>query len=116
MENKEIDAFRQIVRELLDIEMEGDIGQPVKCELPRSLFMTSIHSLKKGKPLSKDEMRRLGEEFLFVLDQNKVRISDEDKKFFSSEKEKHRSWFSSSVMAGARAAQIRHDGVLKYDQ
>jgi len=127
LDKKTVVAFKKIVRRVLDSEREEGVGQLNKCEWPRNLFSSAVHMLRRGESLSEDEIRLLAKEFLSVLDENKIAISDRDRNFFSSsgsnnginEKKKGgRSPLSSSpvVMAGARAAQRWHDGVLKHDQ
>jgi hypothetical protein len=127
LDEETVVAFKEIVRHILDYEREESVDQLNRCEWPRSLFANAVHMLKREKSLSKDEIYLLAKEFLSVLDENKVVISDKDRKFFSgsgsnngrNEKKKGGgSQLSSSynVMAGARAAQKRHDRVLKYDQ
>ncbi len=123
MRDEEINNFKEIVRDLLRVEVKEEAGQPNRCELPRTLFTSAVRSYRKGKSISTGEIYLLARVFLSVLDEDGIVIEKKDRKYFlgGSPDEKKKGGgsqlsLSYDVMAGARAAQVRHDGVLKYDQ
>jgi len=108
MIEEEREAFRKIVQRLLDEEeITGEI--PTKLALPRSLFLSAVHMLKRGRYLTRDDILFLAREFLSVLNGRKITITKKDSDFFLGKniKKKKSDWKTKNVWKGAFAHEKR---------
>lgn len=100
--DEEIKAFRRIANDLLNMAIE-EIGSNVLLA-PRTLFSIVISTLRRGSSLSRNEMLLLMKEFLSVLDEKPVRISDKDRNFFlgkNLKKKPREDWKTAEILRGA---------------
>ncbi len=100
--NKEIEAFRKITEDLLDIEIENEGSFGLLA--PRALCATAIHELKRGSFLTDGDIFLLNREFMSILDKKNVSVSQKNRDYFLGKnlsEKKNRDWITEEVKKGA---------------
>ena len=119
MKEKTKEAFRAVLEELIDIEIDNS---PHILRFPRVLFSSAVHILKRGQRFSQEEYKEFLEQFLTVLNEKNVRV--ENKAFLKSFRKEERrrkknhgrpDWVTDRIMAGAVRADFRHRQMLGDD-